>query len=454
LNKLAENPERVEAAIKGIALGIGAIAAVRVGAGIVSFIASLNSLKSGGGLNMDGLENAGGGAGIPVHVTNWGGSDGSSMMPKIPGLPKTALPKTALPKVLPKVLPKAGGLLSLLSKAGPVAAFIGGTIALSQLIDKWGTAGFTMDGKHYREWSDQAQAAAQSGDKESEREATIAALKIQIPEYERLRASFGPEEKFLHYDAAGGSRMVTLDELRGELRTLLAGADLKGSSAALPSETRGSPGVPPTNYSVGLNQRKVNDLIVTPQGQFSTHPDDYILAMKNPMSLVNNSIRNEVRVGAAVGSVVPILGTAVGALVGAGIGALGMWAGSKAGRAIGTGIGEAAANDDTERRNIAPGRRRRYNQSRHPANDSSAMSQDVAPQNQYTQAVNKYMQDAVRSVERIPPAIPPVKIDGAIELKSELFIDDKGYRLQQQVVKNTTPYKFATGNVTNARLIQ
>lgn len=33
------------------------------------------------------------------------------------------------------------------------------------------------------------------------------------------------------------------------------------------------------------NYNKVNDMILTPQGNFSTHPDDYIIATKNPNSL-------------------------------------------------------------------------------------------------------------------------------------------------------------------------
>jgi hypothetical protein len=82
LNKLAEDPEKIEDAIRNITITLGALAAIRVDAGIVSFVAGLNSLKSGGGLNMSGLTNAGGGAGIPVHVTNWGGSGGG-----LPGLP-------------------------------------------------------------------------------------------------------------------------------------------------------------------------------------------------------------------------------------------------------------------------------------------------------------------------------------------------------------------------------
>jgi hypothetical protein len=76
LNKLVEDPEKIEDAIRNITITLGLLAGVKIGAGIISFVASLNSLKSGGGLNVSGLANAGGGAGIPVHVTNWGGSSG------------------------------------------------------------------------------------------------------------------------------------------------------------------------------------------------------------------------------------------------------------------------------------------------------------------------------------------------------------------------------------------
>lgn len=35
----------------------------------------------------------------------------------------------------------------------------------------------------------------------------------------------------------------------------------------------------------------VNDLIVTPEGQYSTHPDDYVMAMKNPGDLIDSILR-------------------------------------------------------------------------------------------------------------------------------------------------------------------
>jgi hypothetical protein len=76
LNKLAEDPERVERYIRNITIGIGALGLVKIGAGVASFIANLKGIR-GGKIDIAGLSNAGGGAGIPVHVTNWGGSAGT-----------------------------------------------------------------------------------------------------------------------------------------------------------------------------------------------------------------------------------------------------------------------------------------------------------------------------------------------------------------------------------------
>jgi TP901 family phage tail tape measure protein len=77
LNKLQENPEQVKKFITGITAAIAALGAVKIGAGVVSFIANLKGIK-GGKVDLSGA--TGGGAGIPVHVTNWGGSAGSSSL--------------------------------------------------------------------------------------------------------------------------------------------------------------------------------------------------------------------------------------------------------------------------------------------------------------------------------------------------------------------------------------
>jgi hypothetical protein len=65
---------------------------VKLGAGIVSFVANLKSIKSGG-IDIGGLTKATGGAGMPVYVTNWGGRGGAPN-PAAPGGGKgvTAIP--------------------------------------------------------------------------------------------------------------------------------------------------------------------------------------------------------------------------------------------------------------------------------------------------------------------------------------------------------------------------
>jgi hypothetical protein len=159
----------------------------------------------------------------------------------------------------------------------------------------------------------------------------------------------------------------------------------------------------------------VNDLIVTPQGQFSTHPDDYILAMKKPAALVatgiaavNNQYQNVQGVPGLIQNNINTVRT-------------------------------QTVNDLI----ITP----QGQFSTHPDDFILAMKNPAA-------LINNEMRNEVRTVERVPQAIPPVVVDGEIELKSELVIDDKGYRLRQSVGKNTTPYKFAVGSTKNARLIQ
>ena len=44
------------------------------------------------------------------------------------------------------------------------------------------------------------------------------------------------------------------------------------------------------NETVADRIKSVNDLIITPQGKFSTHPDDYIIAAKKPSELGNGSV--------------------------------------------------------------------------------------------------------------------------------------------------------------------
>ncbi|GHV20789.1 hypothetical protein FACS189494_05230 [Spirochaetia bacterium] len=70
LNKLAEDPERIKKVFSGIAMGIGAIAAVKGIAGISRLVGSLSQLKSG---NLNITESLNMASAMPVYVTNWGG---------------------------------------------------------------------------------------------------------------------------------------------------------------------------------------------------------------------------------------------------------------------------------------------------------------------------------------------------------------------------------------------
>jgi hypothetical protein len=239
---------------------------------------------------------------------------------------------------------------------------------------------------------------------------------------------------------------------------------------------QGAPGLVQDDANI-TSPRPVNDLIVTPQGQFSAHPDDYILAMKNPAALVSagvTAVSNQyqnfqgapglVQDDANIASPRPVNDMIVtpqgqfsahpddyipamknpAALVNAGI---------------------AAVNNQYQHFQGAPGlvQNNTNTASPRPVNDMI-----VTPQGQFSAhpddyilamrnpaaLVNNEARNEVHSVGSVPQAVPPVVVDGEIELKSELIIDDKGYRLRQAVGKNTTPYKFAVGSAKNARLVQ
>jgi hypothetical protein len=130
-----------------------------------------------------------------------------------------------------------------------------------------------------------------------------------------------------------------------------------------------------------------------------------------------------------------------------------MWLGGKAGRAVGTAIGGAVAGDDAA---LAAGQ---------SPGIAPTLVNDliVTPQGQFSTHPDDYifamknpmeLANEMRTVGNVSPVNSPVVIDGEIQLRSELFVDDKGYRLRQSIGKNTTPYKFTVGSAQNARLIQ
>jgi hypothetical protein len=183
---------------------------------------------------------------------------------------------------------------------------------------------------------------------------------------------------------------------------------------------RGAPGLI-QNTTNTASTRTVNDMILTPQGQFNTHPDDYILAMKNPAAPVNAGI------------------TAVNNQYQNIRGAPGL---------VQNNTSTTSARTVTDMILTPQGQ---FNT--HPNDYILAMKNPAASVSSET-LFPREIQNEIRSVERVPQAAPPVVVEGEIELRSELVIDDKGYRLRQAVEKNTTPYKFATGSAKNARLIQ
>ncbi|MDR0583603.1 MAG: hypothetical protein LBG57_04550 [Treponema sp.] len=376
LNKLAEDPEKVEDAIRNITLTLGALAAVRVGAGVVSLLASLNSLK-GGNLNVSGPANAGGGAGIPVHVTNWGGSGGPPGPSGIPTTPPGGLVDqygrplasgAGIPP--PPALPATGGRAQQALAAGRTALRSPRTIA-------------TGVG------------------------AGLAAAWYEIPEMLDTLHDIERDETLTDREK-GAAKGGAIGDASGSIVGAAGGAIAGGVLAAMATSA---------------------------------------LA------------------GTALGTAIPGLGNIAGLIIGAGVGAAGYYFGGKAGRAAGTVIGGAVAGDDESAarspRIIDPA----YNYGgyeycgyRRPVNDLI-----VTPQGQFSTHPDDYifamknpaaLVNEVRTVERVPPAMPPVVIDGEIQLRSELFIDDKSCRLRQSIGKNTTPYKFAVGSAQNARLIQ
>jgi hypothetical protein len=379
LNRLAENPEKIEDAIRNITITLGILGGVKIGAGIVSFIASLNSLKSGGGLNMSGLANAGGGAGIPVHVTNWGGSGGG--LPGLSGSPTAS----------------SGGLID---QYGRPLASVPGTPSSPALPATGGRA-------------QQALAAGKTALKSPKTIATgvgaglIAAL-YEVPEMLDELHDIDRDETLTDHErseAKGGA----IGDASGSIAGAAGGAIAGGVLAAMATSA---------------------------------------LA------------------GTAIGTAIPGLGNIAGLIIGAGIGAAGYYFGSKAGRAAGRAIGGAVAGGNVDNREIDPAYNYggyEYRGYRQPVNDLI-----VTPQGRFSThpddyifamknpaaLVNSEIHGEVRTVERIPQVIPPVIVDGEIELRSELIIDDAGYRLRQSVGKNTTPYKFAVGSAKNARLIQ
>ncbi|GMO64705.1 MAG: hypothetical protein Ta2A_12450 [Treponemataceae bacterium] len=131
LNKLAENPEMVEAGIRGITRAVAALAAIKIGAGVISFIANLKEIK-GGKVDIAAPKNDSKSA-MPVFVTNMGsaGISGISDGQSIGSVPSASGGKGAAAATTPqgrKINKSAVG------KAGVGAAAVTAIAAVPQMI--------------------------------------------------------------------------------------------------------------------------------------------------------------------------------------------------------------------------------------------------------------------------------------------------------------------------------
>jgi hypothetical protein len=123
LNKLAEDPERLQKVFTGIAVGIGSIAAVKGIAGISRLVGSLLQLK-GGKIDIGGAMSMA--SAMPVYVTNWGGGAGIPGMGSGGQFQQTELakktPSTNAKNAVKNITPKQYG--GAAAGAGVAAAFV------------------------------------------------------------------------------------------------------------------------------------------------------------------------------------------------------------------------------------------------------------------------------------------------------------------------------------------
>jgi hypothetical protein len=109
LNYMVEHPKIATTAMWGLVGAVTALGAVKIGAGVLSFVTNLKMLKGGSGINLKGLAAGAGGAGIPVYVTNLGGS---------PGLQDFTPPKNSVPGAAKAAPAGLAGTAKLLGLAG------------------------------------------------------------------------------------------------------------------------------------------------------------------------------------------------------------------------------------------------------------------------------------------------------------------------------------------------
>jgi len=155
------------------------------------------------------------------------------------------------------------------------------------------------------------------------------------------------------------------------------------------------------------------------------------------------------KIGGALGSVVPVVGNIVGLALGGAIGAGVGLLGARAGRAVGEGVGGAGrATPYAARQRQAAARAERNGRGGAAETPPYSAWQSPAPAMRGG--------DALREAATASASFPAARavVDGEIRLESRLSVDGGALVLRQEVARNTTPYRFATGAAAEARMIQ
>lgn len=132
LNKLAESPENIERAFTAVAVGVGAIAAMKGLNSVINLIGGIKDLSGGGsiGISTSGL----GGNGMPVYVTNWGGKAGAS---PFSAQPATGMPTSTGAKPLQAASAAASSVTGAQLAAGGVTAGLGAAmVAIPNMVSE------------------------------------------------------------------------------------------------------------------------------------------------------------------------------------------------------------------------------------------------------------------------------------------------------------------------------
>jgi len=439
---LDNHPDGMRKAVVGLSAAIAALTGMRAFSTVVSFIGNLKTIKGGGGGIAGGF---GGGAGIPVKVTNMGagglgggniaGSAGKpkSIAGKAAGLGAVAAAVTAVPRMVSEV--REARQDEALTREERSRA-TGGAI---------GDAAASVSG---------AAAGALAGAKLGAAIGSIIPIKgtaiggVLGAGIGAIGGHFGME----HGGRAGRAA--------GEM---IGGAIAENRRTGAATDGDDYPAYPfamqPHSYmlndmgaGIGIaakHFRDIADMEIDRRSNVATTGDDYPaypFAMQTPSYLLNE-------MGAGIGiaakhfrdiadmendrrSNVVTTGDEYPAYPFA------MQPHSYMLNEMGAGIGIAAKHfrdiagmENDRRSNVV------------------AIGDDY-PAYPFAMQTPSYLLDETRAVQRASQPPQPLVVNGEIVLRTELVIDDKNYRLRQAVVKNDTPYPFAAGSATDARLIQ